>query len=197
MTNEARCLQPIGIEALIAYWLGELPAAAEQGIEEHFFACPVCAARLEELAALASGVRAAVRAGAVRAIVTPAFLEQMKRHGMRVREYRLEPGTRVACTIRLDDDAVVGRMQASLAGVMRVDMLESLDLGDGVVHEARLEDVPFDRDAGEVIALPSASALKTMPAHTFRVRLVAVDRAGERPIGEYTFAHTPSGNQTP
>jgi hypothetical protein len=31
-----------------------------------------------------------------------------------------------------------------------------------------------------------------MPAHTLRVQLVAVDQAGERPLGEYTFAHTPS-----
>jgi hypothetical protein len=30
-----------------------------------------------------------------------------------------------------------------------------------------------------------------MPAHTMRMRLVAVDEAGERPLGEYTFAHTP------
>jgi hypothetical protein len=30
-----------------------------------------------------------------------------------------------------------------------------------------------------------------MPAHTWRVQLLAVEAAGERPLGEYTFAHTP------
>lgn len=190
MTNE-RCAQPIALEALIAYWFGELSPPAEALIEEHFLGCPYCAWRLEQLAALASGIRAAVRDGAVRAIITRPFLEHMKRQGMRIREYRLASGESVACTIRLDDDAVVGRMQAALAGVRRVDALERLDLGDGVVRQSRLEDVPFDPDAGEVLALPSAAALKKLPAHTFMIRLVAVDDAGERPLGEYTFSHTP------
>jgi hypothetical protein len=30
-----------------------------------------------------------------------------------------------------------------------------------------------------------------MPAHTFRIRLVAVDPTGDRPLGDFTFAHTP------
>lgn len=191
MTRE-RCARPIAFETLVAYWLGELREPAETAVEEHFFGCPTCARRLEELAALASGIRAAVREGAVRAVITPAFLEYMKRQGMRIREYRLAPGERVACTIRLDEDAVVGRMQAALAGVERIDVLESTDLGDGVIRQSRVEDVPFDPEAGELIALPSAAALKRLPAHTFKICLVAMGEAGERPLGEYTFSHTPS-----
>ncbi len=186
-----RCAKPIGIERLVAYWLGELPAAADAPIEEHLFGCAHCTRRLEELAALAFGIRAAVRRGAVQAVITQPFLEQMKRQGMRIREYRLAPGERVACTIRADDDAVVGRMRASLAGVKRVDALQSLDLGDGRVQQWRVEDVPFDPDAGEVLSLPSAAELRKLPAHVFRVQLVAVDESGERSLGEYTFAHTP------
>ena len=75
---------------------------------------------------------------------------------MRIREYRLAPGERVACTIRADDDAVVSRMQVPLAGVKRVDALQSLDLGDGHVQQWRVEDVPFDPDADEMLSLPSA-----------------------------------------
>jgi anti-sigma factor RsiW len=191
MTNE-RCAQPIELEALIAYWLGELSPAAEALIEDHFFGCPYCGRRLEELAALASGIRTTVHDGAVRAVITPPFVEHMKRQGMRIREYRLAPGECVACTIRLDDDAVVGRMQVPLAGVKRVDLLESLDLGDGVVRQSRVEDVPFDPAAHEILELPSAANLKKLPAHTFRVSVIAVDEAGERLLGEYTFAHTPS-----
>ena len=116
----------------------------------------------------------------------------MKRQGMRIREYRLGPSERVACTIGADDDAVVGRMQVALAGVTRVDALQSLDLGDGHLQLSRLEDVPFDPNADEVLTLPSATALKKLPAHTLRIRLVAVDELGERPLGEYTFAHKPS-----
>ena len=191
MTDE-RCAKPIEFEALIAYWLGELPATAEAPIEEHVLGCAYCTRRLEELAALAFGIRAAVRNGAVRAMITQPFLEHMKRQGMRIREYRLAPGERVACTIAADDDAVVGRMQVPLVGVKRVDALQSLDLGDGRMQQWRVEDVSFDQDAGEVLLLPSAAELKTLPAHTLRVQLVAVEEAGEKLLGEYTFAHRPS-----
>jgi anti-sigma factor RsiW len=186
------CATPIGIESLVAYWLGELPAAADAPIEEHLFGCAHCTRRLEALAALASGIRAVVRRGAVQAVITQPFLEQMKQQGMRIREYRLAPGERVACTIRANDDAVVGRLQVALAGVTRVDALQSRDLGDGHVQQWRLEDVPFDPNADELLSLPSATALKKLPAHTFRVQLVAVDESGERVLGEYTFAHAPS-----
>ena len=188
----ARCAEPIEFEALVAYWVGELPTAAEARIEEHLFGCAHCTRRVEELAALAYGIRAVVRRGAVQAVITPPFLEFMKQQGMRIREYRLAPGERVACTIRADDDAVVGRLQAPLAGVKRVDALHSLDFGDGQVQQWRAEDLPFDASTGEVLSLPSAEALKRSPAHTLCVRLLAVDESGERPLGEYTFAHTPS-----
>jgi hypothetical protein len=190
--TDARCAEPIAFEALVAYWVGELPTAAEAPVEEHLFGCAHCTRRVEELAALAYGIRAVVRRGAVQAVITPPFLETMKRQGMRIREYRLAPGEHVACTIGADDDVVVGRMQAPLAGVKRVDALHSLDLGDGHVRQWRMEDLPFDASTGEVLALPSAEALRKLPAHTFRVRLVAMDESGERPLGEYTFAHTPS-----
>jgi hypothetical protein len=188
----ARCERPIELEALVAYWLGELPATAEAAIEEHFFGCAYCTRRLDELAALACGIRAVVRNGAVRVVVTQPFLELMQRQGMRIREYRVAPGGRVACTIRTDDDAVLSRLQVPLAGVKRVDALESLDVGDGHVERWRVEDVPFDPDADEVLSLPSATVLKTLPAHTFRIELVAVDESGERSLGDYTFEHTPS-----
>jgi hypothetical protein len=190
--NGPRCGKPIELEALVGYWLGELPVASEAPIEEHLFGCAHCTRRLDELVALASGIRAAVRNGAVPAVITQRFLEHMKLQNLRIREYRLAAGERVACTIRADDDAVVGRMQVRLAGVRRVDAVQSLDLGDGRVEQWRLEDVPFDPDADEVLTMPSAAALKKLPAHSFRVRLVAVDERGDRPLGEYTFVHAPS-----
>jgi hypothetical protein len=187
-----RCAEPIEFEALVAYWLGELPAEAAAPVEEHIFGCAQCTRRAEELAALASGIRVVLRNGRIGAVITQPFLEHMQRQGMRIREYRLAPGERVACTIRADDDAVVSRLQVALAGVTRVDALHSLDLGDGRLQQWRVEDLPFDPSAGEVLALPSAEQLRKLPAHIFRVRLVATDASSERTLGEYTFAHTPS-----
>jgi Putative zinc-finger len=183
---------PIEFEALAAYWLGEAAGAEEEKLEEHLFACAHCAGRLEWLAALSASVRAAVRAGTVGMVVSAPFVEAMKQAGLRLREYRLDPGGRVDCTIRADEDAVVSRIRAPLSGVKRVDALHRLEVGGVDQPDVRLEDVPFDPASGEVLFIPPPAALKKMPAHRLRVRLVAVGEAGETPLGEYTFAHSPS-----
>ena len=186
------CKEPINFEYLVAYWLGELAAGEEEKIEEHLFGCAHCTRRLEWLAALSAGVRAALRAGALGLVVSAPFVEALKRSGMRLREYRLDPGGRVDCTIRADEDAVVSRIRAPLAGVRRLDALQRVEVGGVEEREVRLEDVPFDPRSGEFIFIPHPAALKKMPAHRFRVRLVSVGEAGEVPVGEYTFEHSPS-----
>ena len=179
----------IDLETLVAYWLDELAEGDASQVEEHFLGCPHCAGRLEWVAACAAGVRAAVREGAVALAITPAFLEAMKRSGLRIREYPAAPGGTVHCTIRAEDDAVVSRLKAPLAGARRVDALKSIEMG-GKLERWRVEDVPFDAQAGEVLFSPSTPALRRMPSHTWRVQLVAVDESGDRPLGEYAFAHT-------
>ena len=183
-----RCDKPIGFDTLAAYYLGELPQQREALLEEHLFACARCAGRLDEIAALAAGVRAAVTEGRVSLVASAPFVEAMKRAGLSVREYRLDPGGSVNCTIGADDDAVVSRLHAPLAGVQRIDVVS---MGGGAA-EVRLADVPFDAQTGEVLMIPSAAWLKTMPAFTMRMRLIAVGEAGEKPIGEYLFNHSPS-----
>lgn len=186
------CKEPINFEYLVAYWLAELPAREEERIEEHLFACAHCARRLEWLAALSAGVRASVRAGALGLVVLAPFVEAMKRAGMRLREYRLGPGESVNCTIRADDDVVISYIRAPLTDVRRLDLLQRIEVGGVEQPEVRLEDVPFDARSGEVLFIPPPAALRKMPAHRMRMRLVAVGEAGETPLGEYTFAHSPS-----
>jgi hypothetical protein len=183
------CSSPIDFETLVAYWLDEVPEKREAMLEEHLFGCAHCTRRLEVLAALASGVRAAVQDGKVTMVVSEPFIEAMQQTGLRLREYRLEPGGSVNCTIRADDDAVVSRLRAPLAGVTRLDLVR---MRGGSESDERAADVPFDAETGEVIVIPSAAWLKTMPAFTMRMRLIAVDEAGEKQIGDYTFDHSPS-----
>lgn len=178
------------LEKLAAWWLGDLPAAEGEKVEEHFFGCERCAARVEWLAGLSDGVRATVRAGRVGLFVSKRFVGALVQAGLRLREYGLEPGGSVDCTIRAEDDAVLSHIRAPLAHAKRVDVLWRVSVNGEDQGEERVADVPFDAAAGEVAFMPPAAALKQMPSHTMTVRLVAVDEAGERPLGDYTFRHT-------
>jgi len=175
---------------LAAYWLGDLPAAEGDKVEEHVFACEPCAARLEWLAALSEGVRATVRGGRVGLFVSKRFVEALVQAGLRLREYELDAGGSVNCTIRADEDAVLSHMRAPLASAKRVDVVRRVSGVGGEQLEDRVADVPFDPAAGEVLFIPEAAGLKAMPSHVLQVKLLAVDEAGERPLGEYTFLHT-------
>jgi hypothetical protein len=73
-----------------------------------------------------------------------------------------------------------------------VKRLDVISMQGDTTAEVRLADVPFDAETGEVILIPSAAWLKTMPAFTMRMWLIAVGDAGDRPIGDYTFHHSPS-----
>jgi anti-sigma factor RsiW len=170
-------------EKLIDYRFGELQPDEEAAFEEHLFGCAECTEKLQELEALGAAVRAAWGAGAVRAVIPHALYEAMKKENLRLREYRVAPGASVNCTIAQGDDFVVSRLQAPLAGVQRVDL---------VIAGGRFEDVPFDAAAGEVLVIPAAAALKRRGSFTQNMRLVAVEDAGERVLGDYTFLHSPS-----
>ena len=181
------CLAPIPFAALVDYWFGELTQDEEARVEVHLLGCAGCSERLGHLAELGAGIRSTFRNGAVGAVISPNFVQEMKREGLRLREYRVVPGGSVNCTISAADDAVVSRLQASLEDVTRIDLMFMTEQGEG-----RLPDVPFEPAAGEVLFCPPAARLKKLPAHTARIRLLAVNEAGERPIGDYTFIHTPS-----
>ena len=181
------CAAPVPFAALIEYWLGEPGAEAEERIEEHLLGCAHCSAELEALAELGQGLRATFEKGAIHAVISVPFLATMKERGMRLREYPVSPGESVHCTITAADDAVIGRLKAPLAGLGRVDVVI---MDEGGVPLFRFDDVPFDPATGEVLICPAAAALKKMPAHTERVRLLAVGPEGERVIGDYTFFHT-------
>ena len=186
--NDATCKAPAPVTALLAYWLGELDGAREAQFEEHLFGCETCSARLRDVMQLGEGIRRVTRAGGVHAVLTAEFIRRLQGSGMRVREYRLQPGGSVNCTIAPEDDLVIAHLHASLEGVSRLDMLVD-DRTSGA--RWRAEDVAFDPAAGEVVMAPSALGLRQLGVTTQRVQLVAVERDNERVIGEYTFNHSP------
>lgn len=182
------CATPVPFAALIDDWLGDLDAAREDEVERHLFGCGECCATLEWIVELAGGIRALVRNGAIGAVVTPGFVEALGAAGLRLREYRVPHGSSVHCTVAPDDDLLIARLQAPLAGVERLDLV-SVE-GEGAAPE-RLADIPFSAAAGEVVVAPRVDRIRRLRATTSRKLLVAVEQGRDRVLGEYLFFHTP------
>jgi hypothetical protein len=114
------------------------------------------------------------------------FVQQLKQAGMRVREYHLQPGGSVNCTVAPEDDLVVSHLAAPLRDVQRLDLIFE---GEG--WRQRLQDIAFDPASGEVVFVPSVAELRKMGVSANRAHLVAVGPGAERVIGHYTFNHSP------
>lgn len=180
--------------ALLAYWLGDAEADRARAVEEHWFACAECAARLQDLVRLCEEVGRLVRSGSVRAVVPAAFIERLRAAGVRLREYRLDPGGSVSCTITPQDDFVVAHLHAPLGDVRRLDMLMTEGSGDPF----RVEDVAFDPAADGVVLASSSVDLRQLGFATLRVQLLSVADGADDVIADYTFNHSPhwAGSRT-
>lgn len=183
------------LDLLLAYWLAETSPAATDSVEEHLMACDACGEQLDGIVALADGIREAFRAGEVGMIASDAFIRKLAERGVRQREYRLPVNGSVNCTVAPDDELLVSRLSVPLAGVRRLDAIGEASEMPGVLH--RIEDIPFDPASGEVIYLPRLSRVRPLQEHTFRLVLQAVDAAGTRELGSYTFRHRPFGAPEP
>ncbi len=172
---------------LVDYWLGDADAATTEAIDAHLLHCDACGEVFDAVVALGRGVREAFSRGLVPAVLAPGFVERVRAAGRRVREYRLPPGGSATCSIDPEDDLLVSRVSAALAGVERLDAVFTFShLPD---REQRLSDLPFRADAGEVLFAHQVAEVRRQPTHDVSLRLVAVDAAGEREIARYTFHH--------
>lgn len=187
--SEARCGNPIDSAALGDYWLAALTPAEEALVEEHLFGCDACGDRLRELIALAEAIRKLASQGALRVVISDSFLECAAAHGLRVRQYSPPAGGSVNCTVTANDDLLIGRLASDLSGAGRVDLALCDETG---TEHGRLRDIPFSGSQREVIFNEPIERARASPANVFVVKLLAVDEAGDRLIGTYTFNHTPS-----
>jgi putative zinc finger protein len=186
--TRAACTRTASTQDLLAYWLGELDESRENDLEEHLFACAACSERLRTVVELGAAIRNELLRGDFGFVLPAAFIRRLKEAGMRVREYNLEPGASVNCTVTPDDDLVVAHMRAPLGGVRRLDLL----IQDSVAGSMRVNDVAFDPAADGVTMVPSVAFLRTLRNERQRVRLLAVDGVEERVLADYTFNHYPS-----
>jgi hypothetical protein len=184
----ADCSNPIEATVLMDYWLAALPSTVEERVEQHLMTCDGCGDRLREVIALAEGLRALARSGALQVVISDYFVERAVETGLQVREYAPPPGGAIQCTVAADDDLLVSRLALSLTTASRVDL--SWCDPQGVEHH-RMADIPIRADAGSVICQQSITWAKASPSSTMVARLLSVDEKGdERLLGEYTFHHT-------
>jgi hypothetical protein len=182
------CATPIDAAILADYWLAALPTDSEEAVEEHLFECDECGARLSEVMALGEAVRGLARDGSLTMVVSDSFLQRVREQGLLVREYAPPRGGRVECTVRAEDNFLIGRLAADLRGARRID----LSLCDRQGNERyRMGDIPFGAEAASVAFQQSITYAKAAAADTMVARLLAYDETGaERLLGEYTFNHT-------
>jgi len=182
------CRAPIEFPTLVEYWLDELGEVRAAEVEQHLLGCGECTSVAQSLADLSAGMRSLVDQGAIKAVVTDAFVKRIADGGLQLREYTVARGGSVNCMMAPDDDVLVTRLQAPLEGIGHLDLLVSDESG----HEQyRLRDVPYNAAAQEVIFTSRSSEIRAMPASTLLMRLIAVEGGNERTLGDYTFHHQP------
>lgn len=187
------CGDPIGLAELIAYERGELAAADEERIEEHYFGCGECARQLEDLRRLIDAVADLGRRGGVTSGATARLIDRATAAGVAIRAYRLEPGDTVPCTCSPDDAFVAVQLAADLAPGETVDMdVETLFLASGEVRGHDRAGLVVDRDSGEVTVLYAGDAIRATPRSRWTMHLRARGGpGGERTLGPYVLDHTP------
>ena len=181
------CVRPVADDVFLDWWAGELAPTERRRLEEHLLACGDCAARMRGAGAVADGVRRLVRSGRVPTVLTAAAIDRLRRDGRTIREYRVAAGGGVNCTVAPEDDVLVARLELPPGGAARVDLVSRVDDGE----EERLCDLPLEPGASELVLVTPIDVIRSLPAHVFVLRLVAVGPAGERPLGQYTFRHSP------
>jgi hypothetical protein len=186
MTRAACSL--VSAQELLAWWLRELDERDDARLDEHLLACPECSGRLRAIVDLGAGIRREGLRGGFGCVLPVPFIERLKTAGLRVREYDLEPGGSVACTVTRDDDLVVSYLRAPLRDVGRLDLI----MHDPTVGTLRLSDVAFDPTADRIAVMPDIVHLRTLGPSQHRMQLVAIDGVDERVLADYTFDHSPS-----
>lgn len=58
MADATTCTTPLTWETLVSYWAGDLPAEEESTAETHLMSCARCTSELQQVIALAQGIRA-------------------------------------------------------------------------------------------------------------------------------------------
>jgi len=181
------CTEPLKLAILIDYWFADLAPLVAERVEDHLFGCASCTERLRQLVALTEGVRTLADNGRIQAVVTSAFLESVAAAGCAMKTYRLVPGDTIQCTITLGDHVVAFHLGVDLRRAQQVDLINFDREGR---EEGRLDDIPFNASAQEVVLLERTDSLSALRAAVRRMKLIGHEAGGQRLLAVYTLTYT-------
>jgi hypothetical protein len=182
------CASPVDAAALQSYVADDLAPEEADAIDEHLFGCQACAARLERLESMRTAVRALAREGRVSTVVGASLTARWRADGVKVQdEDTATLGSTVRCTVAPGVDVLMARVIGlDLRGTERIDVEVS-------VNQQRVstwEDFPADPASHEIVfTIPTQAAREAADGTDFVLKIVSVEPAGRRLIGECTFRH--------
>ena len=168
------------LETAAGWVLDELPAGEGERFEEHYFGCDSCFQRALHLE----------RARKQLATSVPPLLTQKRHAALAARQpleaVHVEPGA--SAVIHLGQQRAVGIwiMHAALEGVTRVDLEARGDNGDVVFA---FNDVPFDRERGQVLLACQVHYRALPGGPKLVVQLRETTEVGGRGLGQYILDH--------
>jgi hypothetical protein len=173
---------PASADTFTALWAGELTDAEAAAMEEHLFLCDSCSDYSEGVGAVIEALREKLPF-----VISHAHRERLIASGQRVAvteiEPTLDPAVRKSARFTPDVDLLIFALRGDVSNADRVDV--RIAAGD---KAHLLEDVPFDRDSGEVLICCQRhfeGMFESDPIFT-----VQSVKAGQRqPVGEYIVTH--------
>jgi hypothetical protein len=174
------CAHPTAFETLVAWWTGELATEDAARVEEHLFACDLCAGAAERFARLAGGVREHLPP-----VISSTLRDRLLAQGTRIRVTPVDAGVEASAVFGPDVDLLVHALRADLSRAQRVDVEIVIQ---GRSEPILYEGAPFDAKSGEVLICCQRHFQHLSPADpAFRVH--AVESGRRRCVGDYFVRH--------
>ncbi|MGE0456038.1 MAG: hypothetical protein AB7O37_21890 [Vicinamibacteria bacterium] len=177
----ARCANPLPDERLLEYLCGELSPEQEGPLEDHVFGCAACAAEAEKIAGLVAIVHRLIPA-----VLTRSRFEGLASAGLVSASKAMTPGKVAEVVYPPSGQVLVLRLGgADLGRAARLDVELRTAQGASI---GRMEGVPFDASAGEVLVACQRHFAESYPSDVVFV-LEVVSGEARRRVGEYTVLH--------
>jgi hypothetical protein len=181
-----QCARGQSSAELLDYWLGDVEQEKAEAIEAHVFECAECAARLADMAELATAVADAVRGSRIHSVITHTVLNRLSRDGVHIRTYTPEAGRIMPCAVWPEDDLIVTKLKGDFTGYDRLTLVLT---ADAVGELNRDPDIPLVSGGHEILTAVSAAQLRQLPS--MRLRIIVSGTRGDREqvVAEYGLAH--------